>query len=326
MASSARARREAFGIDRRVSEVVSIAERIMPRYATAARVEVIRAVRSGRNWRSALRKSLLPARQTLAYAMTSAALLGRARSLASIPRRRSLSLDRFEDTLGSFQAAIDFATKRAGISKAVLDGIISEFEAAAADAFKPMQIEIESAIREGIASSVKDGLHFAGTAKRVREAMDKAGVGVKSPWILETQVRTQSQLAFAAGRLAANEAEEIQDILWGYEYVTVGDDRVRPGHAALDGMRLPKDHPRWAQVMPPNGWNCRCTVIEIFKGDELATTKNVPKRVEVDGDVVTSGADEGFKFNPLDVLKNQESVVRGLGLSRGCGPNCKFAV
>lgn len=326
MASSARARREAVGIDRRVSEVVSIAERLMPRYATAARVEVLRAVRGGRNWRAALRKSLLPARETLVYAMTTAAVLGRARSLSSIPRRRSLSLDRFDDTLGSFQAAIDFATKRAQISKAVLDGIFSEFEVAAVEAFKPMQLEIETAIREGIASSVKDGLHFAGTADRVREAMNKAGVGVKSPWILETQVRTQTQLAYSAGRLAANEAEEIQDILWGYEYVTVGDDRVRPRHAALDGMRLPKDHPRWAEVMPPNGWNCRCTVIEIFKGDDLATTKNVPKRVEVDGEVVTAGADDGFKFNPLEVLSGQKNLVRGLGLSRGCGPNCKFAV
>jgi len=313
MASSARARREAVGIDRRVSEVVSIAERLMPRYATAARVEVLRAVRGGRNWRAALRKSLLPARETLVYAMTTAAVLGRARSLSSIPRRRSLSLDRFDDTLGSFQAAIDFATKRAQISKAVLDGIFSEFEAAAVEAFKPMQLEIETAIRDGIASSVKDGLHFAGTADRVREAMNKAGVGVKSPWILETQVRTQTQLAYSAGRLAANEAEEIQDILWGYEYVTVGDDRVRPGHAALDGMRLPKDHPRWAEVMPPNGWNCRCTVIEIFKGDELATTKNVPKRVEVDGEIVTSGADEGFKFNPLEVLKNQDVLATKAG-------------
>lgn len=46
-----------------------------------------------------------------------------------------------------------------------------------------------------------------------------------------------------------------------WEYKTVGDDRVRREHAALDGLILPADDPLWQRIYPPNGWNCRCYVV-----------------------------------------------------------------
>jgi SPP1 gp7 family putative phage head morphogenesis protein len=45
------------------------------------------------------------------------------------------------------------------------------------------------------------------------------------------------------------------------EYSTVGDERVRASHAALDGLTLKVDSPVWNTMYPPNDWNCRCTVI-----------------------------------------------------------------
>jgi hypothetical protein len=45
------------------------------------------------------------------------------------------------------------------------------------------------------------------------------------------------------------------------EYSTVGDDRVRPEHAALDGFVAHISDERWATIAPPNGFNCRCTLI-----------------------------------------------------------------
>jgi SPP1 gp7 family putative phage head morphogenesis protein len=52
------------------------------------------------------------------------------------------------------------------------------------------------------------------------------------------------------------------------QYVTAGDDRVRPAHAAMDGTTLPVTDPFWNNYYPPNGWNCRCTVKQ---GDWQAT-------------------------------------------------------
>lgn len=45
------------------------------------------------------------------------------------------------------------------------------------------------------------------------------------------------------------------------QYSTVGDSNVRPSHAALDKYTAPKSAAFWVANYPPNGWNCRCTVV-----------------------------------------------------------------
>ena len=50
------------------------------------------------------------------------------------------------------------------------------------------------------------------------------------------------------------------------QYRTAGDDRVREEHAALDGVTLPPSDPFWNHYLPPNGWNCRCTTVQVRKG------------------------------------------------------------
>lgn len=44
-------------------------------------------------------------------------------------------------------------------------------------------------------------------------------------------------------------------------YRTVGDERVRPEHEILNGTVKPIDDPFWKTYYPPNGWRCRCTVM-----------------------------------------------------------------
>lgn len=45
-------------------------------------------------------------------------------------------------------------------------------------------------------------------------------------------------------------------------YKTMEDDRVRPDHAILDGIKRPVDDSFWKTYYPPNGWNCRCYAIQ----------------------------------------------------------------
>ena len=45
-----------------------------------------------------------------------------------------------------------------------------------------------------------------------------------------------------------------------------GDSKVRPTHAALNGVTLPPSSPFWDSFMPPNGWNCRCTAVQVRRG------------------------------------------------------------
>lgn len=44
-----------------------------------------------------------------------------------------------------------------------------------------------------------------------------------------------------------------------WQYVTFGDDRVRPNHALMNGIVSPANSSFWANNYPPNGHQCRCT-------------------------------------------------------------------
>lgn len=55
------------------------------------------------------------------------------------------------------------------------------------------------------------------------------------------------------------------------QYRTAKDDKVRPEHAALDGVTLPMSDSFWETYYPPNGWNCRCSVVQVRKQKYPAT-------------------------------------------------------
>jgi SPP1 gp7 family putative phage head morphogenesis protein len=55
-------------------------------------------------------------------------------------------------------------------------------------------------------------------------------------------------------------------------YHTVGDSRVRPQHAELNAISRPTDDKFWDNYMPPNGWRCRCTVLQ---GDDQVEKTNL---------------------------------------------------
>ncbi len=54
---------------------------------------------------------------------------------------------------------------------------------------------------------------------------------------------------------------------YNLQYRTVGDERVRSDHAVLDNTTLPPSDEFWKFYLPPNGWNCRCTVEQVLRDD-----------------------------------------------------------
>lgn len=54
---------------------------------------------------------------------------------------------------------------------------------------------------------------------------------------------------------------------YNLQYRTAGDERVRDEHAALDGVTLPPSDKFWDRYLPPNGWNCRCQVVQVLRDD-----------------------------------------------------------
>lgn len=72
--------------------------------------------------------------------------------------------------------------------------------------------------------------------------------------------------------------QEEKEVFPFLKYETVGDSRVRDGHAALNRVVKRVDDPFWGEFMPPNGWRCRCSVVQIESGKETSLkNKKVPK-------------------------------------------------
>lgn len=83
---------------------------------------------------------------------------------------------------------------------------------------------------------------------------------------------------------------------YNLQYRTQKDDKVRPEHAALDGVTQPPSDPFWAEFCPPNGWNCRCTVVQVRKSKYTETPHAEAMRL---GAEALQGDSKGiFRFNP----------------------------
>ncbi len=66
-----------------------------------------------------------------------------------------------------------------------------------------------------------------------------------------------------------NRFKEDADLYPNLKYVTVGDDRVRNDHRALDGIIRPVEDAFWNTYAPQNGWGCRCTLEQMDEEAEL---------------------------------------------------------
>lgn len=155
-------------------------------------------------------------------------------------------------------------------------------------------VKAETALRNKVSDLIIEGAPTGRAVAELEREFEKLGLSPRAQYRLEAIFRTQAQIAYGAGRWEYYQDPDIQEILWGYEYVTAGDDRVRPAHEAMDEMRLPKDDSRWSALWPPNGWNCRCQVIAIFTDDKKLARKKEPRKIK--GDV--PNPDQGFSFNP----------------------------
>lgn len=80
------------------------------------------------------------------------------------------------------------------------------------------------------------------------------------------------------------------------QYRTAEDDRVRESHAILNGTTLPPSDPFWSLYLPPNGWNCRCTAVQVRKGKY---PQSDPALSMLRGNNCTENAKQQiFRYNP----------------------------
>ncbi len=110
-------------------------------------------------------------------------------------------------------------------------------------------------------------------------------------------LRAEYNFATQSAQMAAKwEQIEADGDDYDLQYRTAGDDRVRDEHAALDGITLPPSDPFWEENYPPNGWNCRCTAVQVRKGKYPHSDSRTAREK---GREATSGKHQDMmRFNP----------------------------
>lgn len=151
---------------------------------------------------------------------------------------------------------------------------------------------------------------------------ETVNVQLGSPRRLRTIFRTNLQTAYAAGHWQQIQDNKADAPLLMYD--AVDDQATRDEHKAWDGTILPADDPWWQTHMPPNGWNCRCGVIQLSLGQGAdmgyEPTDRAPAGGTRDytnprtGEVsrVPEGIDPGWAYNPgasrTELLREQLAV------------------
>jgi SPP1 gp7 family putative phage head morphogenesis protein len=195
----------------------------------------------------------------------------------------------------AYEESIDLLKTRLHVPATKLDSLRAEYDAEAVCVVNKTTATIEKKLQAAFLKATEEGMHVKEGRKLLAKAFEAAGIVPNNSFTVEAVFRTQTQLAYGAGQWNADQDPDIQEILWGYKYVTVADDRVRPEHVGFDGVTLPKDDSFWQTNWPPNGWCCRCSAISIFEERKIIQPPDV---VKVDGREVVPTADKGFQFNP----------------------------
>lgn len=108
---------------------------------------------------------------------------------------------------------------------------------------------------------------------------------------------------------------------YNLQYRTAGDDKVRPEHAALNGVTLPMSDPFWESYYPPNGWNC------FYQGTPVLTAngwKNIDSIKK--GELVVGGSGEFREVTATLArpFKGELVTIITKGEKTTCTPNHRF--
>ena len=96
----------------------------------------------------------------------------------------------------------------------------------------------------------KSGLDFAEFKKAVKSGLLDVDLTKEQR---DKAIRTNAQVAYNRGRWTQ---QQQSSSITHLRYKTMEDAKVRPNHAAINNVTLPKDHPFWQTHYAPLGFNC----------------------------------------------------------------------
>lgn len=191
------------------------------------------------------------------------------------------------------------------------DDLLAEEHDLAFTIAKMMDYDLLRTVFNAVGDAIADGKTLADFKSELIPVLQKAGWVPEQGTLasrLETIFRTNIQSAYSAGHWQSIEKNKASMPYLMYD--AVDDDRTRISHEKHDGVLLKVGHAFWNVFYPPNGYNCRCSVIQLDKEDmaDLGLAELLPPKISYKQwinprtgkmeSVPSSGVDPGFHHNP----------------------------
>lgn len=193
----------------------------------------------------------------------------------------------------SFEEAVAFWKERGG-SQEMLDRILRGYRGQADAASQMMLDTLASKAIDQLETAIANGSSVAEFSQSMTEGAVSLGITPAAPGYLETVYRTNIATAYGAGRFRQITDPDVMAERPYVQYRTQDDGRERPSHALLDMTVYRSDTSEWKAIAPPNGFNCRCSMVTLSE-EEAAQYGNV--RESPPGQ-----ADPGFHQAPTEPL------------------------
>jgi SPP1 gp7 family putative phage head morphogenesis protein len=186
------------------------------------------------------------------------------------------------------QEASDFIRGKPIVSRSVFKGMLPDLKGRAFSVAGIQAANVLQDIRDSLASLPEGALwdkvkadiaadvipfYVDPAAEPELQAKQQAAAEAKAELLL----RVHGFQAYAAAQYQVLDRQRPEFPFW--QYHSMEDARVRPTHAALDGVVMPADSPFWADHYPPWEWGCRCIVTPLPLSDVekmIEQDKNLP--------------------------------------------------
>ena len=170
--------------------------------------------------------------------------------------------------------------------------------------------DILGAVENEITRAMEGGVTLDAFKEDVDAIFTRHGYDPLAPFHIKTIFQTNLHINYQGGRYFQMKRPAVVAARPFWRLVAIQDGNTRPDHWANHGKIFPHDHGFWDIWYPPNGYNCRCTVVTVSQSE-----------LDRYGWEVETQDPTGLLYEPVDTVTGVKMPARNLMPDPGWAKN-----